>query len=91
MHPALSFDSGRLGQHRTGELPCLGHREACPTASFAVAALSQVDEHPCGRAQGIAESESADCEFPTAARTQAIVPSVSAAARDWIWPHIRTS
>jgi hypothetical protein len=84
---AFSFGGGRLGQHRTGELPRLGHREACPAVSIAAGALSEVYEDAGGRTPGIAESEPADSEFPSAGRAQALMPSAGAGAFGWIWPH----
>jgi hypothetical protein len=87
MRLAFSFGGGRLSQHRPGELPRLGHREACPPSAFAARALPEVDEDPRGRMAGITESEPADGEFAPAARAQMVVPSAGAGVCDWIWPH----
>ena len=84
---AFSFRGGRLGQHRPGKLPRLSHREACPPGAFAARALAEADEDPRGRMTRIAEREPADREFPPAARTQVLVPSIRTRARIWTWPH----
>ena len=84
---AFSFGGGRLGQHRPGELPRLSHREACPPGTFAARALPEADEDPRGGMTRIAEREPADREFPPAARTQVLVPSIGTRARIWTWPH----
>jgi hypothetical protein len=87
MRPAFSFGGGRLSQHRPGELPRLSHREACPAGAFAARALPEADEDPRGGITRIAEREPADREFPPAARTQVLVPSIRIRARIWTWPH----
>ena len=84
---AFSFGGGRLGQHRPGELPRLSHREACPPGAFAARALPEADEDPRGGMTRIAEREPADRDFPPAARTQVLVPSIRTRARLWTWPH----
>jgi hypothetical protein len=84
--PAFSFGGCRLGQQCPGELPRLGHREACPSACLAAGALPEVHEDPGNRAPGIAESEPADRKFPPAACAQAVAPSVSAGTCGLAWP-----
>jgi hypothetical protein len=78
---AFSFSGGRLSQYHPGELPRLGHRQACPPVSLAAGALSEVHEDPGGGVPGIAQSEPADGEFPSAVRAQALMALVGADAR----------